>query len=99
MALADTQIPLAHGQVTMTPKVEARLLQALKIKPEDEILEVGTGSAYMTALLAESGHHVLSMDIYSGFIDQASIPPSRFTISLKPSEMRYSAATVLLIPW
>ena len=40
LALADTQIPLAHGQVTMTPKVEARLLQALKIKPEDEILEI-----------------------------------------------------------
>ncbi len=80
LALADTQIPLAHGQVTMTPKVEARLLQALKIKPEDEILEVGTGSAYMTALLAESGHHVLSMDIYSGFIEQAEPKLQQYNI-------------------
>ena len=73
LALADTRIPLAHSQVTMTPKVEARLLQALKIKPEDEILEVGTGSAYVTALLAKSGHHVLSIDIHSEFIEQAEL--------------------------
>ena len=53
LALSDTRIPLAHGQVTMTPKVEARLLQALDIKPEDEILEIGTGCAYLTVLLAK----------------------------------------------
>ncbi|MFB3116844.1 MAG: protein-L-isoaspartate O-methyltransferase, partial [Gammaproteobacteria bacterium] len=51
LALADVPIPLAHDQVTMTPKVEARLLQALEIKLDDEILEIGTGCAYMTALL------------------------------------------------
>ena len=73
LALADTRIPLAHGQVTMTPKVEARLLQALEVRPEDEILEVGTGSAYMTALLAKSGYHVLSIDIHSGFTEQAEL--------------------------
>ena len=71
LALADIRIPLSHGQVTMTPKVEARLLQALEVKPEDEILEVGTGSAYMTALLAKSGHHVLSIDIHSVFTELA----------------------------
>lgn len=71
LALADIRIPLSHGQVTMTPKVEARLLQALEVKPEDEILEVGTGSAYMTALLAKSGHHVLSTDIHSVFTELA----------------------------
>ncbi len=73
LALADTRIPLAHGQVTMTPKVEARLLQALEIKPEDEILEIGTGCAYLTALLAKSGHHVLSIDIHPDFTEQASL--------------------------
>jgi protein-L-isoaspartate(D-aspartate) O-methyltransferase len=71
LALADTRIPLAHGQVTMTPKVEARLLQALEIKPEDEILEIGTGCAYLTALLAKSGQHVLSIDIHPEFTEQA----------------------------
>jgi len=71
LALSDTRIPLAHGQVTMTPKVEARLLQALDIKPEDEILEIGTGCAYLTVLLAKSGHHVLSVDIHPEFTAQA----------------------------
>ncbi len=73
LALADTRIPLAHGQVTMTPKVEARLLQALEIRPEDEIIEIGTGCAYLTALLAKSGHHVLSVDIYPDFTEQANL--------------------------
>jgi len=73
LALADTRIPLAHDQVTMTPKVEARLLQALEIKPEDEILEIGTGCAYLTALLAKSGHHVLSIDIHPEFTVQAKL--------------------------
>ena len=71
LALSDTRIPLAHGQVTMTPKVEARLLQALDIKPEDEILEIGTGCAYLTVLMAKSGHHVLSIDIHPEFTAQA----------------------------
>ena len=73
LALADIRIPLAHDQVTMTPKVEARLLQALEIKPEDEILEIGTGCAYLTALLAKSGHHVLSIDIHPEFTEQARL--------------------------
>lgn len=71
LALADTWIPLDYGQVTMTPKVEARLLQALKIQSEDEILEIGTGCAYLTALLAKSGHHVLSIDIHPEFTEEA----------------------------
>lgn len=73
LALADTHIPLSHGQTTMTPKVEARLLHALKIEPQDEILEVGTGTGYLTALLAKSGSHVLSVDIYPDFTKQAGL--------------------------
>lgn len=73
LALADVRIPLAHDQVTMTPKVEARLLQALEIKLDDKILEIGTGCAYMTALLAKSGHHVHSIDIHPDFTEQAKL--------------------------
>ncbi len=80
LAFADTRIPLAHGQVTMTPKVEARLLQALEIEPEDEILEVGTGCAYLTALLAKSGHHVLSVDIHPEFTEQARVKLQQYDI-------------------
>lgn len=81
LALADIQIPLAHGQVTMTPKVEARILQALKIKADDAILEVGTGCAYMTALLAKSGKHVLSLDIHHEFTQQASLKLQQHNIA------------------
>ncbi len=80
LALADVRIPLAHDRVTMTPKVEARLLQALEIKPDDEILEVGTGCAYMTALLAKSGHHVQSIDVHPEFTEQARLKLQQYNI-------------------
>ena len=53
LAFADTEIPLAHGQRMMTPSVEGRLLQALRLAPSDDVLEVGTGSGFITACLAE----------------------------------------------
>ena len=52
MAFTDMSIPLDHGQSMLPPKVEARMLQALAIKPDDDILHIGTGSGYVTALLA-----------------------------------------------
>ena len=72
LALADINIPLAHSQITMTPKVEARLLQALTVHSEDEILEIGTGCGYLTALLSRVGHQVHSIDIFPEFIDQTA---------------------------
>lgn len=71
LSLADTGIPLMHGQVTMTPKVEARLMQSLEIQKGDKILEIGTGCGYLTALLASAGDSVLSVDIFPEFIEQA----------------------------
>ena len=69
LAYADINTPLNHGQVMMPPKVEARMLQALNIKNTDTILEVGTGSGYVTALLARSGKHVYSVDVYPDFVE------------------------------
>lgn len=80
LALADIQIPLAHKQVTMTPKVEARLLQVLNIQKTDKILEVGTGCAYLTALLARTGQHVISVDIYPEFTGEAKTKLARHGI-------------------
>lgn len=71
LAFADTNIPLGHDQVMMAPKVEGRLLQALAIQPEDTVLEVGTGSGYLTACLARLARHVTSMDIHQDFVDHA----------------------------
>lgn len=67
LAFADVSIPLSHGQVMMQPKLEARIIQTLNIRPTDTILEIGTGSSYLTALLASLGKHVYSVDIFDEF--------------------------------
>ena len=72
LAFVDLQIPLGYGEVMMAPLVEARLLQALTIKPTDKILEIGTGSGYMTWLLAQLGAKVHSVEIRAEFTDRAS---------------------------
>ena len=67
LAFADINVPLGHDQVMMAPKVEGRLLQALAIMPEDAVLEVGTGSGYLTACLARLGNHVTSIELFPEF--------------------------------
>ena len=62
---------VAIGQVMMQPKIEARMLQSLQIHPTDRILEIGTGSGYVTALLSKAGNHVLSIDIIPDFTQAA----------------------------
>lgn len=71
LAYADTAIPLAHDQVMMHPIIEARMIQALQITGTDTALEVGTGSGYVTALLAHLCHHVVSVDIFADFCQHA----------------------------
>lgn len=63
MAFVDMEIPLGQDQVMLTPKMEARILQELQIKKTDKILEVGSGSGYQAALLADKGAHVYSVEI------------------------------------
>ncbi len=58
------EIPIGHGEVMLAPKLEARLLQELTLKKTDRVLEVGTGSGYMTALLAALAGHVYSVEIH-----------------------------------
>ena len=67
LAFVDMEIPLGHGETMLAPKLEARMLQELAIKATDRILEVGTGSGYMTALLARRGAHVTSVEIVAEF--------------------------------
>jgi protein-L-isoaspartate(D-aspartate) O-methyltransferase len=63
LAYSDTNIPLSNGQTMMSPIQEARMLQALNIRAEDEILEIGTGSGYVTALMGKLGKQVVSIEI------------------------------------
>lgn len=72
IAYVDMNIPLGHGEVMMAPKLEARLLQELEIDPRDKILEIGTGSGYMTALLANFGRQVVSVEIRPEFTADAA---------------------------
>ena len=71
LAFTDMEIPLGHGESMLAPKVEARLTQALSLTPADRVLEVGTGSGYMTALLASLASHVYSVEIIPEFHEAA----------------------------
>lgn len=71
LSFADIEIPLGHDETMMFPKVEARLLQALNVTPEDTCLEIGTGSGFVTACLAHLSKHVDSVDIHEDFTRQA----------------------------
>src|SRR5688572_19352206 len=64
LAFADTEIPLANGQSMLAPKIEGRVLQALQIEPIDEVLEIGTGTGFLTAALARLAHTVVSVEIF-----------------------------------
>jgi protein-L-isoaspartate(D-aspartate) O-methyltransferase len=72
LAYADIEIPLAHGEHMMFPRIEARLMQALDLLPSDQVLEVGTGSAYLTACLARLCQRVVSIDIEEEFTQSAA---------------------------
>ncbi len=72
LAFFDMEIPLGHGEKMLQPKLEARMVQELGLSRKDHILEVGTGSGYMTALLASLGGHVCSVDIVSEFTRDAA---------------------------
>lgn len=65
LAYSDTRIPLPCGQVMMTPKAEARMLQALAVNPGDQVLEIGTGSGYVAALLAHLAGAVISVEFHA----------------------------------
>ena len=64
LAFADLEIPIGHDQVMMSPKVEARMLQALHISPTDRVLEIGTGSGFVTACLAKMSQDVTTVEYF-----------------------------------
>jgi protein-L-isoaspartate(D-aspartate) O-methyltransferase len=63
LAFIDTEVPLPEGQCMLTPRVEARLLQELKLARHEHVLEVGAGSGYMAALLAHQAARVTTLEI------------------------------------
>jgi protein-L-isoaspartate(D-aspartate) O-methyltransferase len=71
LAFVDMEIPLGHGEVMLAPKLEARMLQELTLNESDRVLEVGTGSGYMTALLAALAGHVYSVELHAELSESA----------------------------
>src|SRR5205807_2290842 len=63
LAFIDTEIPLPSGENMLTPKLEARILQEVAVKRHENVLEIGSGSGYMAALLAYKGRHVTTVEI------------------------------------
>ena len=66
LAFVDMEIPLPGGQVMLAPRVEARLLQDLTVQKHEKVLEIGTGSGYMAALLAHRAQRVITLEIDAG---------------------------------
>jgi len=71
LAFADVELPVAHGEVMLTPKMQGRIAQELALTPTDRVLEVGTGTGYLTALLARLSASVLSVEIHPDLADAA----------------------------
>ena len=63
LAFVDMEIPLGHGQFMLAPRIEARLLQDAAVQKHEKVLEIGTGSGYLTALLAHQAQRVISLEI------------------------------------
>ena len=72
LAFADLEIPLGHGEKMMQPKVEARILQELGLQRTENVYEVGTGSGYLTALLASRARHVTSAELHTDLQERAA---------------------------
>jgi protein-L-isoaspartate(D-aspartate) O-methyltransferase len=64
LAFADLNIPLPCNQVMMKPVVEGRMLQAVQVQPDETVLEIGTGSGFITACLARLARSVVSVEIF-----------------------------------
>lgn len=63
LAYAGVDLDTGFGQIMLSPLIQARLLQILELKATENVLEVGTGNGYFTALLAQLAHHVTSVEI------------------------------------
>ncbi len=71
LAYADLPLPLAHGEFMMKPVLEGRTLQALALDAGDDVLEIGTGSGYLTACLGRLAREVVSLELHADLADAA----------------------------
>lgn len=89
LAFADLRIPLLHpaeealqnGHCMLEPKIEARMLQDLRLKRSDKVLEVGAGSGYMAALLAQCAQRVITLELHPELVTMARVNLQRAGIT------------------
>ena len=77
LAFADLELPLGNGQCMWAPKLEARVLQALELKRRESVLEIGTGSGYLAALLGRRAGDVTTVEIDPGLSARAAAALAR----------------------
>jgi protein-L-isoaspartate(D-aspartate) O-methyltransferase len=80
LAFADINVPIGHGQHMLAPKLEGRMLQSLDLRPDDAVLEVGTGSGYFAACLGRLAQRVRSIEIHPELADRARENLSRTNV-------------------
>ncbi|KAF1712083.1 protein-L-isoaspartate O-methyltransferase [Pseudoxanthomonas kalamensis DSM 18571] len=95
LAYADLELPLGHGQRMMKPVVEGRTLQALTVQPDEAVLEVGTGSGYLSACLGQLAREVVSLEIHPDLADSAR---QRLETSGYGTNVRVETADALQYP-
>ena len=71
-AYADVEIPIGHGQCMLRPSLDGRILQSADIRPGESVLEIGTGTGYLTACIARLAGTVTSIDLHDTFIKKAT---------------------------
>lgn len=81
LAYADMMLPIDCGQLMLSPADQAKMLQALAIKPHETVLEIGTGNGFFTALLAKMSTKVVSVELYDELLVQAEKHLQRLLIN------------------
>ena len=88
LAFADAPIPIGFGQSMLSPKLQGRILQALGVSATDKVLEVGSGTGYLSACLSLLGCSTHSIDIHAGLVDLAqanlrALPSARVQFQIR----------------
>ena len=73
VALSDTDLPTAGGQVMLSPKVQLRLVHELQLKPTDRVLQIGAGTGYMTAIMAKLAAHITAYECQTELANTARL--------------------------
>lgn len=93
LAYSDYQLPIGFGQTLFKPTLDGRLLQALALDPTDTVLDIGTGSGYLTACMARLAHHCDSLEIHPELHAKAKLQLEHLSVSNATLHLQDAADT------